>query len=213
MTLAQGVVHNDRRPKEVGMTTAKDYSEQTNKKVHPHDEVMHSLERTTLLMVRGKRAKGVPILLPGNLKESTDMLCAYNEDNTYLFSRVGEELSTPLRAYQVILDATESALKNPRCIRCTKLRKHLATMTQLLSLKENELEQLANHMGHNVAKHREFYSLPMETILVAKVSRLLCPAQDGRFHEFQGKTFSDVSVCPEECLNLSDHNGDDGDEP
>ena len=39
----------------------------------------------------------------------------------------------------------------------TKLRKYTATVTQLMCLKENELEWLCNHMGHKISIHRDFY--------------------------------------------------------
>lgn len=166
-------------------------------------------------MVRGKRGRGVPILLPENLKESTDMLARYNKGRTYLFSRIGDRSSTPLRAYHIIAelaDATEPPLKDPSTVRCTKLRKHLATLSQLLSLQENELEQLAHHMGHNITTHGEYYRLPVETILLAKVSKLLCLAEEGRTHEFQGKSLSDVNICPEESVFVNRNESGDEDE-
>lgn len=64
-------------------------------------------------------------------------------------------------------------------------------------------------MGHNIATHREYYRLPVETILLAKVSKLLCLAQDGRIHEFQGKSLSDVSVCPEESVLINQSDDED----
>lgn len=43
VTLAQVVVYNRRRPKEVEMVTVKEYTEQTSKKLQTHDEVLQSL--------------------------------------------------------------------------------------------------------------------------------------------------------------------------
>lgn len=128
------------------------------------------------------------------------MLALHNSGKHYLFSRHGEGSATPLRAYQVIADlAKEPELKDPASIRCTKLRKHLATLSQLLSLKKNELEQLANHMGHDVTTHREYYRLPSETILLAKMSKLLS-LTEGRLHECKGKSLQEISIAEDELV-------------
>ena len=38
----------------------------------------------------------------------------------------------------------------------TKLQKYIATISEVLSLKENEVDWLARHLGHDVMVHREF---------------------------------------------------------
>ncbi len=84
-------------------------------------------------------------------------LTMFNKGKKYIFSRGSDSASTPIRGYQVIAQLSSVAtpkLKHPENVRCTKLRKHLATLSQLLDLKHNELEQLANHMGHDVTVHR-----------------------------------------------------------
>lgn len=39
----------------------------------------------------------------------------------------------------------------------TRLRKHVATVTQLLNLKGNDIDQLAKFMGHTTATHQTYY--------------------------------------------------------
>ena len=181
------------------------------KKKTVHDEVRKSLtaperialKRLTLIIVRGKRGRGVPILLPPHLKESMDLLDEHNAGKLYMFSRESDSASTPIRAYQVMAQLASVAtpkLKHPENVRCTKLQKHLATLSQLLDLKDNELEQLANHMGHDVTVHREYYRLPMETLLLAKMSKLLNLAQEGKTSQFKGKTLEEVSLSKDESL-------------
>ena len=107
----------------------------------------------------------------------------------------------PIRAYQVMPQLASAAkLKHPEHIRCTKLRKHLATLSQLLNLKENEIEQLANHTGHDITVHREYYRLPVETILLTKMSKLLNLAQQGRTAECKGKSLQGVNIEVDESL-------------
>lgn len=47
--------------------------------------------------------------------------------------------------------------KNPELLTSCRLRKHIATVTQVLSLKSNEVEQLAKFMGHTQKTHEHFY--------------------------------------------------------
>ncbi|KAJ8048981.1 hypothetical protein HOLleu_01514 [Holothuria leucospilota] len=209
-TLAQIVVFNRRRPQEVETIKVEDYKAQVKSKKPIQDEIMQSLtmqeklslQGVRLIVVRGKRGRGVPILLPPNLKDSTDLLAKHNEGKEFLFARVGDTSSTPLRAYQVVAELADAAvpkLKYPKTIRCTKLRKHLATLSKLLDLK-NELEQLANHMGHDISTHREYYCLPQETILLAKMSKLLNLASMGKLHQFKGKSLEDVALSSEDII-------------
>ena len=139
-----------------------------------------------------------------------DMLAAANTGKRFLFSRLCVDASTPLRASDTVAELAASAepkLQEPSRIRCTKLRKRLATMSQLLNLKKNELEQLANHMGHDIVTHSEYYRLPMETVLIAKMSKLLSLAHEGRTHEFKGKSLNEISLDPDEAL--TPYNDDD----
>ena len=45
-------------------------------------------------------------------------------------------------------------------ITSTKLRKYVATVSQILNLEENELETMERFMGHDINIHPAFYRLP-----------------------------------------------------
>lgn len=45
-----------------------------------------------------------------------------------------------------------------------RLRKDVTMMTQIMNMKENELDILANFVGHDIRVHREFYSMPDEVM-------------------------------------------------
>ena len=66
------------------------------------------------------------------------------------------------------------------------------------SPKENELEQLANHMGHDIATHREYYRLPYKTMLLSKVSKILHLADKGQFATNSSKKLSDIHITSED---------------
>ena len=74
------------------------------------------------------------------------------------------------------------------------MRKHIATMSQVLALRNNELDLLASFLGHNIQVHREFYRLPEQTLHVAKVSKLLMAMERGDTVALSGKTLDDIDV-------------------
>ena len=87
---------------------------------------------------------------------------------------------------------------NPETLRSTRLRKHIATITQIANLKRNELDMLAKFMGHDVEIHREFYRLPEETTQLAKVSKLLYALDTGKVSSLVGKKLSEIEIDPNE---------------
>lgn len=92
---------------------------------------------------------------------------------------------------------------DPEKLRSTKLRKHIATMSQLLNLSNSDREQLANFMGHDLAIHNEYYRLPDETLQISRVSKILLAMESGKLHELKGKSLEefDEYMMP---ANLSD---------
>lgn len=53
--------------------------------------------------------------------------------------------------------ANKCKAKNPNLLTIVRLRKHIATVTQILALKDNDIEQLAKFMGHTRQTHDQFY--------------------------------------------------------
>jgi hypothetical protein len=82
-------------------------------------------------------------------------------------------------------------------LRSRFLRKHCATVSQLLDLKGHELDWLARHMGHHIAVHRQFYCLHQKTLELTKVSRILDLLERGAIGRFQGNKSID-EICLEE---------------
>ena len=67
----------------------------------------------------------------------------------------------------------------------------------MLNMKENELDQLAGFLGHDIQIHREFYRLPESTLELAKVSKILIAMEKGRLPELQGKGLDDIIINPQ----------------
>ena len=57
-------------------------------------------------------------------------------------------------------------------------------------MSDGDLRWLADHMGHNIDIHREFYRLREST----KVSRILLAIDEGKAHNFSGKKISDIDI-------------------
>ena len=76
----------------------------------------------------------------------------------------------------------------------THLRKHIATISQVVNLKDNELDVIANFLGHDIKTHREYYRLPESTVQVAKVSKLLLSVEKGNYLNIKGKSLDEIDV-------------------
>lgn len=140
-------------------------------------------------------------MMTPNVKESIEMLISYraevrvNADNPYIFACPTGNSVLPLRGYDCMHKyAMLCAARHPETLTATKLRKHLATLSQILSLTNGELEQLANHLGHDVNVHKQYYRLPQEILFLAKVSKVLIAAENGQLAKYKGKSMEEMNV-------------------
>lgn len=76
----------------------------------------------------------------------------------------------------------------------TKLRKQLATLAQILNLKENAMDLLATFQGHDIRIHRQFYRLPDNALQVAKVSKHMHAINNGTIANHKGCDFDDITI-------------------
>ena len=99
--------------------------------------------------------------------------------------------------------SVECGAKKPHLLRSTALRNHVGTLSQVLTLKKNELDQLAKFMGHDLQVHREFYRLPSVIIQTAKVAKILLAMEKGDMSKHKRKTLQEISLTNEECKLFS----------
>ena len=152
--------------------------------------------------VRGKKGRQVPILLTPELVKAVDALVATRTEvgvevkNIYVFAAPTRGSCKPLRGYQAITNVIKRTpdLVMPHLLRSTKLRKYAATVAQISSLTNIELEWLSNHLGHSVDVHKEYYRLQDSAIELAKVSRLLIAVDNGQGKSLLGKSLADIQV-------------------
>ncbi|XP_046975995.1 uncharacterized protein LOC124542105 [Vanessa cardui] len=67
-------------------------------------------------------------------------------------------------------------------------------MTQLFTMTESDLEQLATFMGHTLSVHKNNYRLPSDIYQTAKISKLLLLMEDGKADQYQGKALDEIEL-------------------
>lgn len=71
---------------------------------------------------------------------------------------------------------------------------NVATLSQVLNLKNNELNQVADFLGHDIRVHRDFYRLPVPTTQLARISKLLFLMEKGNLSSMQGKSLDEIEI-------------------
>ena len=85
-------------------------------------------------------------------------------------------------------------LQKPHLIRSTKLRKHVATIAQILVLNGDELGHLSNHLGHSEAVHRDFYRQQESVIEKTHITKMLELVNTGNIAKYKGKSLDEVTL-------------------
>lgn len=74
-------------------------------------------------------------------------------------------------------------VKCPKSLTSTRLAKLAATLSTVLNMKDTEMDQPANFVGHDVRIIRDFCQLPEKTPQLGKISKILMALM----HDFHGK--------------------------
>lgn len=235
--VTQLMLFNRKRQGEISKLTMEDYSNIKKGESHVLDvQTLTKFEQDLVkLMWRveivGKRGRTVPVLITDEMKKSLDELVklrsdvGVNSNNQFVFA-VLEGSDHHIRGCDALRTFSSTCgAKRPDLLRSTQLRKHVAVMSQIMALKENELDVLANFLGHDVRIHREYYRLPDPAIQVAKVSKLLV-ALEGDAGDpgklLQGKSLDELELTQDEEIkedqfydsdNESEETEEDDDQP
>ncbi|KAL8576182.1 hypothetical protein ACOMHN_054276 [Nucella lapillus] len=208
VSLSNIIMFNRRRSGEASRMLISDF-EAAKSNSQPEDDILEALSEMEKQLVdnfmrvevRGKRGRKVPVLLTSHMRAEIEELLLHRQQvgvnpvNKYIFARAYFGSEDHLPGHTCLREAVEaSGVAHPQDITSTKLRKHLATVSQILNLNDHELEQVCGFLGHNVSVHREFYRLPQDTFQLAKVSRLLMAAESGQMARFQGKALEDIQL-------------------
>ena len=205
LTCAAVILFNKRRGGEASRLLVETY-QRRKKSVANQDIVSHlsPLEQELakimdLVEIVGKRKRRVPVLLTPLMTRGMNVLLQVRssvgvpKENPYLFAKAGAKHN--VKGWTAMKFACSNLdLRSPELITSTKLRKYLATVTQLMNLDSNQLEWVCNHLGHDVEVHRQFYRLPNEVLQVCKISQLLLASEQGQVHRYANKTLDEIDV-------------------
>ena len=220
VVLTRLMLFNRRRQGEAGRLRVADFA--MRRPSNADDVVIDSLSplekelaaSLTRVVVKGKKGRGVPILLTDDLQSAVQLLITkrasvgIDDSNPYIFVNTLSADHNPLRGSDCLRKCvTECGASAPDAITSTGLRRHIATLSQVLALRDNELDMLANFLGHDIRVHREFYRLPEATMQVAKISKLLMCMEQG-VKNWKGKNLDELdmvadgdSVCEAEQVD------------
>ncbi|XP_013886411.1 uncharacterized protein LOC106534349 [Austrofundulus limnaeus] len=212
--LAQIILFNRRREGEVSKMSLEAFVNRDKSPVNEDvTEALSELEKKLChhferVEIRGKRGRKVPIILTPDMVESLELLvkergsCGVGE-NSYFFARPGFE--TRLRGSDCIRELAKSCgAQKPEALSSTKLRKQVATLSQVLNLNDTEQDLLADFLGHDIRVHRKFYRLPEGTLQLAKISKVLMACEQGRLAEFKGKSLDQISISPKDTSEVGE---------
>ena len=157
--------------------------------------------RLDVVNIRGKRGRKVPIILTAEMVKAILSLIHYrgaagvNRENKYIFAAPTRDSLKFLRGHDCLSAVVQRCgVKSPSAIKSTRLRKYVATVSQIVDLDEREMNWLARHMGHDLSVHKDFYRLHESTIELSKVSRLLLAVDQGSAGKWAGKKLDEITL-------------------
>lgn len=155
-----------------------------------------------MIEITGKRNRKVPVILTNDVKKAMSVLVETRgkaevcQENEFVFAVNDSRSKNPIRGHDALKNTCAKVnLERPDLIRSTNLRKYVATVSQLVDMNETEMGWLANHLGHDIHVHKEFYRLPQTTLEMAVVGNLLMAVDEGRAHKFKGKNPRDITLA------------------
>lgn len=171
--LILAMLHNRKRVGDIQYLELNAYMEQIHNAVNPsvQMELASSLTKNETFLTQyykkivsvGKGTRPVTILIPRNLQGYFETLFTWRKKSTWFSPKNTYFFTYPKSMRWIngcaILSkyAQMCGAKHPELLTSCRLRKHIATVTQVLSLKENEIDQLAKFMGHTRKTHETFY--------------------------------------------------------
>ncbi|KAG5891205.1 hypothetical protein JTB14_012690 [Gonioctena quinquepunctata] len=143
---------NRRRVGELQRMTVHSYTSNINKESGSEfDDCINESEKILMksfrrVVIKGKRGRGVPVLFTEEMLKTTDLLLEVRanfvqDTNIHLFANT-KSSSSINGSKAVYTHVRRAGARNAAALTSTKLRKHLATMSQVINLSEQDLEQL-----------------------------------------------------------------------
>lgn len=147
--------------------------------------------------LKGKAGREVAVLLTPEMVNALNLIigkrqkCGVPDENEYLFA-IPEYLTYFSGHQSLILFADECGAKISDYFQSAQMRKEVAIASQILSFRDNELDQLSKFLGQEIPVQRRLCWQSEPTEQRAKISKLLLALEKGKLHELQGKSLDDV---------------------
>lgn len=165
-TLSLVILFNRRRIGDVQFLKIDDYHRVTQTNYTDFENALSETEklltkRYKRILNSGKGSRAVVILLPEILENFINIMLEnrnkyLSSDNNYVFAIPGSKIKWGKGDVAIRTLAKIIKLENPENISSNKLRKQIATVTQILNLTKDEAKQFSNFMGHTQKTHDEF---------------------------------------------------------
>ena len=147
-----------------------------------------------LIRLKGKQGMAAPVLLE---QKDFDLLkCLIDDpschDDKYLFQN---QMNKPYRGHVILGNIADGlSLEKPDAIRATALRKYMATVIQVMALPDYQMKWVAQHLGHSTAVHDQYYKQPLDSVEVAKISKLMYLVDNCHMHSVKGKDLDSIDT-------------------
>lgn len=206
--LCRIILFNKKRAGEASKMKTKDFrevewaSESSVELQNSFSELEKHLAKTlSLIQIRGKKGRTVPVLITPDVKAIMCLLQETREtvgvdlNNEYFFARPYYGSLSNIRGSDCLREiAQKIQLQKPELVTSTKLRKYVATVSQIFNLDERQVDWLARHLGHDLNVHRNYYRLHESALELTKVSKILLAVDQGIVHKLQGKNIDDLTL-------------------
>ncbi|XP_069114279.1 uncharacterized protein [Argopecten irradians] len=162
-----------------------------------------------LIQIRGKIGKIVPILVPEDAKtlmaDDVRRAVGVKPWNNYVFANTGDGV---IRAYDSLKSICgELSLSAPEQITSVTMRKYIATLSQVIDMKDFELEWLCNLFGHTASIHKLHYRSTsgfIERVDIGKLMLLVCQVVSCHAEESDQHVESPENVPENEEVDLEE---------
>ncbi|KAF5274677.1 hypothetical protein FQR65_LT16908 [Abscondita terminalis] len=191
VTLTSLQLFNRKRPGEIERMLIEDYTAAQSISQDVEDPIFKSLSDChkkkaadyVKINIRGKLGRSVPVLVHKELGDCMKLclnrrsLAGVHTHKPYVFGVSGSARSHLSACVLMRKFSKKCGAQHPERLRATELRKHIATHSQLLDLKESEVSDLAKFMGHADKIHMDHYRQPIISREIGRISTLLINAQ------------------------------------
>ena len=140
--------------------------------------------------IRGKRDR-VPVLLTEHTQSAVDLLNHFRSDagiresNFFVFAVAFSD--NFLRGSDVLRKAAlECGAAQPSTLTSTNFHKHVATLSQVVILKDHELNT-CQFLERDMHVHRKFYHLPKNVLQTSRLAKLFMLLETGELAKHKGK--------------------------